>query len=172
MNSPQTWIPERYVSNAGFVSRLGMPLLDLLEARPGERILDLGCGEGTLMLEMQHRGLEVVGVDSSAELTAAARAQGLDARVTDAQELDFEREFDAVFSNAALHWMPEIGRVLGGVSRALRAAGRFVVECGGEGNVNTVRTALVAELDARGIDGTARVPWTFRSVDEYARELT
>ena len=165
--SPQTWIPERYVSNASFVSRLGAPVLELLAAEPGERVLDLGCGEGSLMLEIEAQGAQAVGADSSPELIAAARARGLDARVLDAHDLPFANEFDAVFSNAALHWMKDIGRVLSGVARALRPQGRFVAECGGAGNVEAVRSALVAELERRGFDGEARVPWRFRSVEEY-----
>lgn len=172
MASPQKWIPERYVRNASFVSELGAPVLALLAAKPGERVLDLGCGEGSLMRALQAQGVSVVGADSSPELIAAARSQGLEAHVLDGQDLPFTNEFDAVFSNAALHWMPDIARVFSGVARALRPQGRFVAECGGAGNVQRVRSALVAELERRGIDGEARVPWSFRSVEEYTRELS
>ncbi|MFT3925865.1 MAG: methyltransferase domain-containing protein [Myxococcales bacterium] len=172
MTYKQTWNAERYVTNASFVSRFGMSLLELLEAKAGERVLDLACGEGSLALELASQGVEVVGVDASPELIAAAQARGVDARVMDAQALPFVAEFDAVFSNAALHWMPQIEAVFAGVARALRPGGRFVAECGGAGNVQILRSALVEELDRRGVNGEARVPWHFRSDAEYGALLT
>src|SRR3954463_10413286 len=105
MSSAQTWDPERYAKNARFVSDLGQPVVDLLAPKPGERILDLGCGDGALTRKLADLGCEVVGVDASAAQVAAARGLGLDARVVDGHALDFAAEFDAVFSNAALHWM-------------------------------------------------------------------
>src|SRR5690606_20186688 len=101
----QQWNPELYDKNARYVSRLGASLIDLLDPRPGERILDLGCGDGDLTRQLAERGCQVVGVDSSPEMVVAARRLGLDARVMDGHALAFEHEFDAVFSNAALHWM-------------------------------------------------------------------
>src|SRR5690606_32972475 len=100
-----------------------------------ERILDLGCGDGALSARIAEAGAQLVAVDSSDVLLAAARARGLDARLMDAQSLTFAGEFDAVFSNAALHWMPDHDAVLAGVVRALRPGGRFVGEFGGHGNV-------------------------------------
>jgi SAM-dependent methyltransferase len=167
----QTWDPERYARNARFVSDLGLPVLELLAPRPGERVLDLGCGDGVLTVKLVERGCHVVGVDASPAQVAAARRLGLDARVKDAEDLDFDAEFDAVFSNAALHWMRHPGRPLGGVSRALKPGGRFVAELGGHGCVHKVRTALVDALERRGIDGEARVPWYFPTPDEYGGRL-
>src|SRR6187200_242785 len=101
----QTWNPEQYARTARFVSDLGMPVVELLAPRPGERILDLGCGDGALTEKLVAAGASVVAVDASAEQVAGARARGLDAGVARAEALPFDSEFDAVFSNAALHWM-------------------------------------------------------------------
>jgi trans-aconitate methyltransferase len=168
----QTWNPDVYARNARFVSELGQPVVELLAPRPAERILDLGCGDGALTRRLADLGCEVIGVDASAAQVAAARALGLDARVADGHALDFHGEFDAVFSNAALHWMRDAPRVLAGVHRALRPGGRFVAECGGDGCVATIHRALVEALDARGHDGRAATPWYFPTADDYGEKLT
>src|SRR5439155_9857283 len=129
--SQQNWDADRYARTAGYVSQLGAPLIELLAPTPGERILDLGCGEGALTEKIAASGATVVGVDGSNDMIAAARERGLDAHVMDGQSLTFEREFDAVFSNAALHWMTRADDVIQGVRRALKPAGRFVAEMGG-----------------------------------------
>ncbi|HEX9489242.1 MAG TPA: class I SAM-dependent methyltransferase [Stellaceae bacterium] len=166
----QHWDPARYQRNAGFVAALGQPVVELLAPRPGERILDLGCGDGALTAVLAQRA-HVTGVDASTEQVAAARTRGLDAHVADGTRLGFVEEFDAVFSNAALHWMREPDAVIDGVWRALKPGGRFVGECGGAGNVATVRDALVAVLARRGIDGDAASPWYFPAVAEYRARL-
>jgi len=166
----QRWDPRRYQQNAGFVAALGAPLFDLLAPRPGERILDLGCGDGALTTRIAEIA-EVVGVDASAEQIRVARERGLDARMMDGNRLAFDGEFDAVFSNAALHWMRDPDAVIAGVWRALKPGGRFVAECGGAGNVASLMAALVAALDRRGIDGKAAVPWYFPSPEEYRARL-
>src|SRR5215207_5023766 len=131
----QTWDAADYAANARFVSDLGQPVLDLLAPRPGERILDVGCGDGALTEKLVVAGATVVGIDPAPDLVAAAIARGLDARQIDAQALPFDHEFDAAFSNAVLHWLPDLDAALRGVRRALRREGRFVGECGGHGNV-------------------------------------
>ena len=148
-----------------------MPVVELLAPQPGERILDLGCGDGALTAKLAAFGCDVAGVDSSPEQIAAARARGLDARVMDGQALTFEGEFDAVFSNAALHWMPQAGAVIAGVRRALRPGGRFVGEFGGQGNIATIVSALYAALRRRGIAAAALNPWYYPSADEYRGRL-
>ena len=147
----QTWSASGYAHHAGFVPALGAGILDKLAPVAGERILDLGCGDGALTERLVERGATVVGVDASASMIAAARARGLDARVMDATELRFEHEFDAVFSNAVLHWIQDQDRVLAGVARALVRGGRFVAEFGGHTNIAGISVALRAVLGHRRI---------------------
>jgi SAM-dependent methyltransferase len=171
MSDGQSWDPERYAKNARFVSELAGPVLELLAPRPGERILDLGCGDGALTGKLRDMGCEVVGVDGSAAQIEAARALGLDARVMDGERLDFEAEFDAVFSNAALHWMKRADDVIAGVWRALRPGGRFVAECGGHGCVATIVRALDQALARRGVSAAALNPWYFPTDEDYGARL-
>lgn len=159
----QTWLAARYAENAAFVPALGAPVLDLLAPRPGERILDLGCGDGVLSERIAAAGAAVVAVDAGPDMVAAAGARGLDARVMDGQKLAFDRIFDAVFSNAALHWMRDQDAVLAGVFRALKPGGRFVAEMGGHGNIAAILVALGAVLARRGLDATQLSPWRFPS---------
>jgi trans-aconitate methyltransferase len=167
----QHWDPDRYARNARFVADLGLPVLELLAPQAGERILDLGCGDGPLTERIAELGVQVVGVDASAEQIAAARARGLDARVVNGQALAFDQEFDAVFSNAALHWMLDPDAAIDGVWRALKPGGRFVGEMGGAGNVHFIVTALVAALDRRGLDGRAAICWYFPTPEQYGGKL-
>jgi trans-aconitate methyltransferase len=167
----QTWNPRQYADNARFVAELGRPLLELLAPRPGERILDLGCGDGVLTRALADLGCDVVGVDASPEMAAAARALGIEARVMDGRALAFAAEFDAVFSNAALHWMQPPDRVLAGVWRALKPGGRFVAEMGGAGNCAAIVSALETALRRRGLDPERLNPWYFPSVAEYSARL-
>jgi|ERR1700730_331597 SAM-dependent methyltransferase len=172
MAHSQTWDPERYARNARFVSDLGAPVVELLAPRAGERILDLGCGDGVLTAKLASMGCAVIGVDASAAQVDAARKLGVDARVMDGELLSFDTEFAAVFSNAALHWMRNPDMVIAGVRRALRPDGRFVGEFGGHGCVAKIRKALVDALHRRGINGEAASPWFFPTVEDYSRRLT
>jgi SAM-dependent methyltransferase len=171
MSSTQTWDPERYARNARFVSDLGMPVVHLLAPRPGERILDVGCGDGVLAAKLAAMGCEVVGVDASEMQVAAARKLGVDARVIPGEALPFREEFDAVFSNAALHWMLCPDDVIAGVWRALKRGGRFVAEMGGYGCVQTIKATLIDALHRRGIDGESLVPWYFPTIEDYSARL-
>ncbi|HYT07411.1 MAG TPA: methyltransferase domain-containing protein [Rugosimonospora sp.] len=171
MSSAQTWDPERYARCARFVTDLGMPVVHLLAPRPGERILDLGCGDGVLAAKLAEMGCKVIGVDASEMQVAAARKLGVDARVMAGEALQFRDEFDAVFSNAALHWMLRPEEVIAGVWHALRRGGRFVAEMGGHGNVEMIQAALVDALDRRGINGESFVPWFFPTIEDYSARL-
>jgi SAM-dependent methyltransferase len=167
----QTWNPEGYERNARFVSDLGMPVLELLAPRHGEHILDLGCGDGVLTKKISDLGCKVVGLDSSAEFVRAARKLRLEVVERSAYDMDFGSQFDAVFSNAALHWMKDADLVIGNVARALRPNGRFVAEMGGHNCVRIIQTALIEELDRRGYDGQDANPWYFPTVEDYGARL-
>ncbi|PJK31187.1 class I SAM-dependent methyltransferase [Minwuia thermotolerans] len=169
---PQDWQSDRYQKNAGFVAVLGMPVVELLRPQNGERILDLGCGDGYLTEKLVEMGCEVVGVDAGEDMIRVAREKGLDAHVMDGHALTFEAEFDAVFSNAALHWMLRPAEVVAGVKRALKPGGRFVGEFGGHTNVAACKTAMIAVLNARGLDGASFSPWYFPTPEEYGSLLT
>lgn len=171
MTSRQSWNARDYQANAGFVPVLGRPVLALLAPRPGERVLDLGCGHGALTREIVEAGCEVVGVDHSQAMVSAARDRGIDARLMDAAALAFESEFDAVFSNAVLHWVKDADAAIAGVVRALKQGGRFVGEFGGHGNMAAVVTALAAVLARRGVDITAVNPWFYPTPDDYRGRL-
>ena len=163
----QQWNPDTYARNARFVSDLGAGVFELLAPQRGERVLDLGCGDGALTEKLVAAGCRVIAVDSSAEQVGAARARGLDARRGRAETLPFKAEFDAVFSNAVLHWIPDAGAVITSVHRALKPGGRFVAELGGAGCVETVRLALIAAATRRGLDGIALDPWFFPTEAAY-----
>ncbi|MDX5360089.1 MAG: methyltransferase domain-containing protein [Alphaproteobacteria bacterium] len=171
MSGAMAWSPEDYAANARFVSDLAAPLVDLLDPKPGERILDIGCGDGVLTQKIVARGAEVLGLDASPDMVAATRALGIPAEIGNAMELAFEGQFDAVFSNAALHWMPDARAVVQGVSRALKPGGRFVGEFGGKGNVAAIETAIRAILKARGLGKGLPNPWYFPTPEEYAELL-
>ena len=144
------WDPSLYAANAAFVPALGAAVLDLLAPQAGERVLDLGCGDGVLTQKLIDAGCDVVGVDADPAMVAAAQARGIDARIGDARTLDFVGEFDAVFTNAALHWVGQPDVVTAGVKRALKPGGRYVGEFGGHANIAAIRTALIAVLARHG----------------------
>lgn len=172
----QQWSAARYARYGRFVADLAQDLVAILDAKPGERILDLGCGDGALSEQIAARGATVLGVDASAEMVAAARARGLDVRLLDghalAAQADLRESFDAVFSNAALHWMKrDPDAVLQGMASVLKPAGRLVAELGAAGNVASLRGALHEALAARGISACAADPWYFPSAADYRQRL-
>ena len=166
----QQWNPDQYAANARYVAELGSPVLELLEPQPGERILDLGCGDGVLTAKIQDLGCEVIGIDASAAMVEATRNLGITAQVMSGESLAFEAEsFDAVFTNAALHWMQKSEAVVEGVYRVLKPSGRFVGEFGGYGNVATIVGAIASALAKRTI--CVESPWYFPRPDEYQQLL-
>jgi trans-aconitate methyltransferase len=164
-----TWASDTYRQNAAFVPELGAALFALLNPQPRERILDLGCGEGSLTRKIVDAGAMVVGIDASEAMIAAAKARGLDAHVMNAEELPFEREFDAVFSNAVLHWVREHDAMLAGVHRALKPGGRFVAEFGGHGNIAAIQVAIRSVLARRG--WPSNIHRYYATETEYAARL-
>ncbi len=172
MAADDSWSAARYAENARFVTELGAPLLDLLAPGPGEAVLDLGCGDGALTERIAASGATVLGVDASADMVAAARARGLDARVARGEALGFEAAFDAVFSNAAMHWMPDQDAVIAGIARALKPGGRVAAEMGGHGNVAGLRVALSAalEMEAGIVDDLSGV-WAFPTAEAQQARL-
>jgi trans-aconitate methyltransferase len=167
------WDTELYEARHNFVWKLGAGLLELLAPKPGERILDLGCGTGHLTHRIAEQGGEVVGVDASPEMIGQARQNfpQLKFVLQNGADLRFENEFDAVFSNAALHWMRDADRVAAGMARALRPGGRLVAEFGGKGNIAQIVRAIETVL-ARYYDGQIPAARTyFPSVAEYSTLL-
>jgi SAM-dependent methyltransferase len=150
------------------VAELGEAALDLLDPKPGERILDIGCGDGALTHKIAERGADVVGVDNSPELVAAARAIGLDVWEMSATDMTFDAEFDAAFSNAALHWIIDKDRVAGAAYRALKPGARYAGEMGGDGNLARLRETLDAELVARGYPPPLESSNWYPSVEDFA----
>jgi len=148
--STSKWDAGDYARVGAFVAELGGAALDLLDPQPGERILDLGCGEGSLTKEIAQRGALVLGIDNSQEMIDAARRNNIEALLLDAAEMQFSSEFDAAFSNATLHWVLAKEQAAQAIFRALKADGRFAGEMGGEGNLVRLREALDEELVIRG----------------------
>lgn len=171
MTQTTSWNPESYAKNARFVSDLGEPLLQLLDPKPLEIILDLGCGDGALTEKIVAAGCIVYACDSSLAQIQAARQRGIKTFIMDGQQLSVKRTFDAVFTNAALHWMKQAEKVVEGVASALKPGGRFVGEFGGKGNVETIRQALHAQLSKRGINPWSVDPWYYASPAEYTEVL-
>jgi trans-aconitate methyltransferase len=163
----QSWSAGSYRTHARFVSDLAGAVVEWLAPQAGERILDLGCGDGVLTADLLRSGASLVGVDSSPDFIVAAKARGLDVRLMDGEALSFDGEFDAVFSNAALHWMTRPAAVVAGVARALKPGGRFVAEFGGHGNVAAIVTALRAVGARRGGDPAQACPWYYPTPAAY-----
>jgi trans-aconitate methyltransferase len=168
-----SWDPELYEAKHNFVWKFGAGVLELLDPKPGERILDLGCGTGQLTAKIAESGARVVGLDSSPEMIGQARQNfpGLSFMLQNAAEMPFEGEFDAVFSNAALHWMTDARRVAESMAAALRQGGRLVAEFGGKGNIAHILNAIHAVV-ARFADGAIAPSRTyFPSIAEYGSIL-
>ena len=147
----QNWDPQAYGREGSFVHKLAGGVLEWLNAQPGERILDLGCGDGQLTIRLKETGADVKGVDASSAMVEAARARGVDAQQAQAEKLPFPAgSFDAVFSNAALHWVRGQDAMMSEVRRVLRPGGRFVAEMGGHGNIAAIRVAFMAALARHG----------------------
>ena len=166
--STSKWDAADYAKVGAFVAKLGGAALDLLDPKPGERILDVGCGEGTLTMKIIERGATVLGVDNSPEMIAAARTNGVDAVQLAAEDMQFFAEFDAAFSNATLHWVLQKEQAARAILRALKPGGRFAGEMGGEGNLTKLREALDDELIIRGYAPPVEASNWYASPEEFA----
>ena len=168
------WNATEYDAKHAFVYEKAKGLVHLLAPKKGERILDLGCGTGVLSAEIAERAAEVLGIDRSPEMVAQAqnRFPGLQFEVADATKLGFEDEFDAVFSNAVLHWIPEAEKVIEGVARALKPRGRFVAEFGGKGNIKTLVQGFHRAFAVLGMKEPEGIsPWFYPGIAEYSALL-
>jgi trans-aconitate methyltransferase len=164
------WNAGLYDDKHSFVWKMAAGLLELLESKAGERILDLGCGTGHLTEQIAANGAEVVGVDRSSDMIRQAKEEypALQFEVMDAREIAFAELFDAVFSNATLHWIKEPEKVIARIAAVLRPRGRFVAEFGGKGNVGALMTAVEQAWRKVGISGPTPDPWYYPSIAEYA----
>lgn len=171
IRSSQSWDASLYESKHAFVWKHGAPVLELLAPQPGEQILDLGCGTGQLTAQIAAAGAEVMGIDKAASMIEQARANYPDLRfeVADGSNFSFAEPFDAVFSNAAIHWMREPARVVACIAQALKPGGRFVAEFGGKGNTAPLIEAVYTASEAAGYPALRdRSPWYFPSIGEYS----
>lgn len=173
-SSEKRWDPALYDSKHSFVWKYGRELIELLAPQKGERILDLGCGTGHLTQQIALTGAEVTGLDISPAMIEQARKNYPDLEFFQADAAAFEsaRPFDAVFSNAALHWMTKPEAVVECVAHALQPGGRFAAEFGGKGNIAALRNAIRQALRAPGIARNEEWnPWYYPSIGEYASLL-
>jgi len=166
--STSKWDAADYARVGGFVAALGGAALELLDPKPGETILDIGCGDGTLTAEIAARGATVVGIDNSPEMIAAATTKGLDARLIDVAHMQFDRMFDAAFSNATLHWVLARQEAARSIWLALKPGARFAGEMGGEGNLASLRQALDEELIIRGYGPPTDASNWYASPEDFA----
>jgi SAM-dependent methyltransferase len=168
----QTWDPQAYEKNGSFVHELAGGVVQWLAAKPGEAILDLGCGDGQLTQRIAAIGADVRGVDASIEMVEAARKRGIRAEQGNAELLPFpDGAFDAVFSNAALHWVRNQDAMLAEVYRVLKPGGRFVAEMGGHGNIAAIRVALISVLERHGHGDREEGVNYYPTAEGYAQRL-
>jgi trans-aconitate methyltransferase len=168
----QTWNAQDYRMNASFVHQLAGGVLEWLAAKPAESILDLGCGDGQLTHRLAAGGAQLAGVDASEEMVLAARSRGIDARHGKAERLPYpDGTFEAVFSNASLHWVHDQDAMMAEVHRVLKPGGRFVAEMGGHGNVAAIRVAMRAVLAHHGFPDLADDANYYPTLEAYTRRL-
>lgn len=169
INTKETniWDADKYKKHASFVSELALPVVELLDPKENEKILDLGCGEGTLGVEISKSGAKVVAIDLSEDMVEKSIANGLNAKVMSVTDMPFVNAFDAVFSNATLHWVKESHLAVENIAKSLKAGGRFVAEFGGYGNVNHIVEAMKEVFYKHPEFGKFDTPWYFPNSNEY-----
>ncbi|MBO0994142.1 class I SAM-dependent methyltransferase [Bacillus sp. SD088] len=169
-NAHDAWNSKLYDQSHSFVSKFRESIITLLAPKNGERILDLGCGTGDLAQQITDLGTRVFGVDQSSNMIAEAKEKypHIPFKVEDARSLPYQDEFDAVFSNATLHWIQPPEEVLSSIYKALVPGGRLIAEFGGKGNVQKIVDALLLQFQKNEIkEGERRIPWYFPSIGEY-----
>ncbi|MCC5602676.1 class I SAM-dependent methyltransferase [Nostoc favosum] len=173
ISTSNNWDTSLYEDKHAFVWQYGEDLLQLLNPKLGESILDLGCGTGQLTEKIAQAGAEVMGVDHAPAMIGKARENYPHIRfdVADATNFQVDKPLDAVFSNAVLHWVKEADSAIASIHQSLKPGGRFVAEFGGKGNVQAIATALESALEAINISAQALNPWYFPSIGEYATLL-
>ncbi len=168
--SENQWDAKGYAHNARFVSDLGMPVVEWLAPVAGESILDLGCGDGALTAKLSASGVDVFGIDNSSSMIEAAKKLGLNVAEADMHQFKLGRQFDAVFTNAVLHWTKDIDAVLSQVAGHLKPGARFVGEFGGFGNVAAIVVAMRAAIGIHGEDDMG-FAWYYPTPDEFRQKL-
>jgi 2-isopropylmalate synthase len=171
LSNTNKWNADKYNKHADFVSNLASPVIDLLEPKKDEHILDLGCGDGTLAVEMEKLGANVIAVDLSKSMVEKTKEKGIKAFVMSATELTFENEFDAIFSNAVLHWVKDANEAIKKISKSLKSNGRFIAEFGGCGNIKYLTEAMQEVFDNHKEFGSFNNPWYFPKDTEYKQLL-
>jgi len=166
-----SWDAQKYKNHASFVSDLAMPVVDLLAPTKDDYILDMGCGEGTLAVEMKRRGAKIKAVDLSSDMVQKAKAKGIDASVMSITDMSFENQFDGVFSNAVLHWIKDSQSAIKNVNKALKRGGRFVAEFGGDTNAKNIVDAMKEVFEKNPDFGVFDNPWYFPTLKEYKEIL-
>jgi len=161
------WNPDKYNKHTGFVSKLALPVVDLLDPKQGEKILDAGCGEGTLAVEIAKRGADVIGIDLSAEMIEQTKIKGIEAYVCSVTDIPYKEEFDALFSNATLHWVKDAKGAIQSIARSLKNGGRFVAEFGGDGNVKHIVNAIEKVFAHHPEFGVFENSWYFPTPQTY-----
>jgi len=171
MEESNSWNAKKYSKHADFVSNLALPLVELLEPKANESILDLGCGEGTLALEIKKYDTKIIAVDLSSDMVEKTKNKGIEAYVSSATQLDFDNKFDAVFSNAVLHWVKDSKLALNQIHKVLKKDGRFVAEFGAKDNIKQLIDAMQEVFSSNKEYGKFNNPWNFQSQEDYSELL-
>ena len=165
-----SWSPDLYTNKHSFVQEYGTSLIELLDPKPDESILDVGCGTGELTAKLAELSDDVIGIDASPSMIDHAQEAfpEIDFRVEDASDFDLDQNFDGLFSNAALHWVLQSEKAIECMYRHLKYGGRLVLEMGGKGNISKIEETLRGVLNANGYkDNAEKEVWYFPSVGEY-----
>ncbi|HZP25691.1 MAG TPA: methyltransferase domain-containing protein [Dehalococcoidia bacterium] len=170
----RAWDSASYDRNFAFVWQYGESLIELLAPQPGERILDVGSGTGHLTARIAESGAEAVGLDADADMIARARENYPACEFVQANAVSFafEEPFDAVFSNATLHWVKPPEAAARCIATVLKPGGRFVAELGGRGNIEGIKSAIIAARTDAGLAMRPEmIPWYYPNVPEYVALL-